>query len=126
MYEKTFDKLFVTNESIGKDTLKKLMNMNKDTQNNSLFQSPQIKWRSEAGAKAIKKFTDMVLKNDMKKLEYYKNCLKVPALGIHINNAPFPIQSKHSIIHIPENTRNQFHSYFHISLLKTILLIFME
>lgn len=97
MYEKTFDNLFVTKEAIGKDTLKKLMDMNKDTQNDPLFQSPQIKWRSEAGAKAIKKFTDMLLKNDMKKLEYYKNCLNKSNRTIKLQDVldcPTPVTKK--------------------------------
>lgn len=97
VYQKQINKLFESNEAIGKDTLKELMDMNKDTQNNPLFQSPQMKWRSEAGAKAIKKFTDMVLKNDMKKLEYYKNCLNKSNRAVKLQDVldcPTPVTKK--------------------------------
>ena len=97
LYEKNMNKLFDSNELIGKDTLNNLLNLNKDTQKNTLFNNPKIKWNSEAGAKAMQKFTNMVLKNDQKKLEYYRDCLAKSNKPIRLKDVldcPTPVTRK--------------------------------
>ena len=76
VYAKRLYELFESNEVIGKDTLEELIDNNETARSVSLFDNPDLKWSSETGAKAMKKFVDLVLKNDQKKLEYYKKCLK--------------------------------------------------
>ena len=76
VYAKRLYELFESNEVIGKDTLEELIGNNETARSVSLFDNPDLKWSSETGAKAMKKFVDLVLKNDQKKLEYYKKCLK--------------------------------------------------
>lgn len=97
VYAKNLFELFSSNQVIGKDALKELMENNATARGVSLFDNPELKWNSKAGAKAMKKFADMVLKNDQKKLEYYRDCLDKTNKPLHLQailDCPTPVVKK--------------------------------
>ena len=93
VYAKSLYELLRSNETIGKDTLEELIDKNRTAQKTEFFDASFLKWNSEAGAKAMKKFTDLVLKNDQKKLQYGKKCFKQTNIPIKLQDlldAPTP------------------------------------
>lgn len=63
--------------TVDRVSLGKIIAVNDYTQRNNPFvnEGDKYTWTNDPGAKAIGKFTSILLKNDMRKLEYYRDCL---------------------------------------------------
>ena len=92
-YGDTLRKLFSTeNKKIDMNTLDSLLKANRQSQNHKLFKE-NLTWNSASGKKAVEKYADLILKNDQRKLEYYKECLKKTKKPINLKDvldAPTP------------------------------------
>ena len=70
------DKKSTDKKVIDKEILEDLIYTTYSNQNNNIFTLESADWMNKAGAKAMKKFTDMMFNNDLKKYQYYQNCLE--------------------------------------------------
>lgn len=74
-YGKTMTVLFKNKTIVDKNILGELIRKSHSISEGNIFTIESLKWNSEAGANAMKKFTDMIIENDLKKYQYYYKCL---------------------------------------------------
>ena len=74
-YRKLMSDLIKNETAVDKENLKNIMKSCSDTYRNNLFDSKSLKWdANEQSRRAIATFSNMMLKNDFKKMEYYGSC----------------------------------------------------
>jgi TusA-related sulfurtransferase len=88
------------NVSVGEQTLDELISSNSHAMTTHFFENPKLKWKSESGANAMKKFSELLLGNDEKKLRYCKDCVSKTKQTIDLRNVldcPTPVTKKAEI-----------------------------
>ncbi len=78
-YGRTMTDLFNNKTIVDENILDKLIRNSHSISEGNIFTIEALKWNSEAGANAMKKFTKMIVENDLKKYQYYQECLKAPS-----------------------------------------------